>query len=121
MSAGMVVAVLSILVNSKIVVSVLIILIPFMDAVVTVIRRIIQRKNPLAGDKGHLHHILLNHGWSVPKVALFYWLTTAIFGVIGIISSEKYLVQVGLTVMGAAGFVIVLMNLKSARDKKLQQ
>ncbi len=118
-SAGMVIAILSILVNSKVVVSVLIILIPFMDAIVTVFRRIIQRKNPLAGDKGHLHHLLLSRGWSVPKVALFYWLTTAVFGVIGIISSEKYIVQVGLTVIGAVGFIIVLMNLKSARDKKL--
>jgi len=120
-SAGMVVAILSILVNSKIVVSVLIILIPFMDALVTVVRRIIQGKNPLAGDKGHLHHLLLSRGWSVPKVAIFYWITTAIFGVIGVLSSERYLLQVGLSVTGAVGFLIVLMNLKSVRDKKQPQ
>ena len=117
-SAGMVVAVLSILVKSKVVVSVLIMLIPFMDALVTVIRRIIQKKNPLAGDKGHLHHLLLNRGWGVPKVALFYWLSTAVFGIIGLFSSEKYIVQVGLTIIGLVGFLIVLMNLKSNQDKK---
>lgn len=118
MSAGLVLATLSILIKGKIVVSVLIILVPFLDAVVTVIRRILQKKNPLVGDRGHLHHLLLDRGWSIPRIALFYWVTTAVFGLVGIWSSERYLVQVGLSLVGLVGFFIVLLNLKSIKEQR---
>lgn len=119
-SAGLVVGVLSILIQSKVVLSVLLILIPFMDASVTVLRRLIQKKSPLSGDRGHLHHILMDKGWSAPKIAIFYWFTTAVFGLVGLLSSEKYLIQVGLSIIGLAAFIIVLMNLRSLKDKKPQ-
>ncbi|OGC68960.1 hypothetical protein A2415_04135 [candidate division WWE3 bacterium RIFOXYC1_FULL_39_7] len=118
MSAGLVLAVLSILIRTKIITSVIFLLIPFLDASVTIIRRIIQKKNPLTGDRGHLHHLLLDRGWSVPRIALFYWTTTAAFGVIGLISSEKYVVQVLLTLGGIVAFFIVLMNLRSLKKQK---
>ena len=116
-SAGIVVAALSILVTSKVATAITIMMVPFLDALVTVVRRIIQGKNPLRGDKGHLHHLLMERGWSVRRIALFYWGTTALFGFIGIAASEKVAIQVALTLGGLVAFGIILLNLKSITNK----
>lgn len=115
-SAGLVLSSLSIFSQSKIITSVLIILIPFLDAVVIVIKRIMNGKNPLKGDRGHLHHMLMNRGWGVNKIAIFYWLTTAIFGSIGYLSADLDPWRMGLIVVGVVAFVIVLLNFR-VRDK----
>ena len=111
-SAGIVLAALSILASTKISISVLVLLVPFMDGVITVIRRVINKQNPLKGDRNHLHHLLLQRGWSIKQVALFYWVSTAILGTIGYLSSDKDLPLLVLTLGGLVGFVIVLMNFK---------
>ena len=118
MCAGLVLSVLSILIQGKLVTSVLIILIPFLDAVVTVVRRLIQGKNPFKGDRGHLHHLLLERGWNAKKIALFYWFTTAIFGIIGLVTAEKYTVQVVLFLGILVAFFIILLNLLSLKAKQ---
>ncbi len=119
MSAGMVLAGLSVLSTSKIATSVIILMVPFLDGLVTFVRRILQGKNPLKGDRGHLHHLLLERGWSPKKISLFYWFSTAVFGMIGILASDKYLVQITLTLGGIVAFFIILLNLKSKSVKQL--
>ena len=111
-SAGIVLAALSILTSTKISISVLVLLVPFLDGVTTVIRRIINKQNPLKGDKSHLHHLLLQRGWTVKQVALFYWVTTAVLGIIGYVSSDRDLPLLLLTLGGFIGFLIALLNLK---------
>ena len=121
MTAGLVISALSISIQSKIGTSLIIIMIPFLDAVVTAARRILQGKNPLQGDKGHLHHILLDKGFSPQKIALFYWAATAFCGLLLLVVSEKYLAQAAMVVSGIIAFVIILLNLQSIREKKLTQ
>lgn len=111
-SAGIVLAAISILSSTKISISILVLLIPFMDAVITILRRILNKQNPLKGDRGHLHHLLLNRGWSVKQIALFYWFSTLIMGLIAYLSSDKDLPLVLLTCAGFIGFFIILLNLK---------
>jgi len=111
-SAGIALAALSILSVSKISISILVLLVPFMDGLITIIRRILNKQNPFKGDRGHLHHLLLNRGWSVSQIALFYWITTAILGVIAIYSSEKDLPLLVLTLGGVISFGIIMLNLK---------
>jgi UDP-GlcNAc:undecaprenyl-phosphate GlcNAc-1-phosphate transferase len=117
-TAGMVISAMSVSVQSKIITSFLVILIPIIDGFVTALRRILQKKNPLAGDRGHLHHLLLEKGWSPSKIAFFYWFTTALFGVIGLWSSEKYAIQAAFILTGIVGFGITLLNLLSLKKKK---
>jgi len=111
-SAGIVLAALSILSSTKISISILVLLIPFMDAVITIIRRILNKQNPLKGDRGHLHHLLLNRGWSVKQIAVFYWFSTLTMGIIAYLSSDKDLPLVLLTCAGFISFFIILLNLK---------
>jgi len=117
MCAGLVLALFAFMSQTKILTSILIILIPFLDAVVTLFRRMFQGKNPLKGDKGHLHHILLANGWSVSKIAIFYWLTTALFGLIGFFTADKYTIQTGLAIAGFVAFIIISANINFLKSK----
>ncbi len=123
MAAGIVMTSTSIVIGSKVATSTIVILIPFMDAMVIIVRRILQGKNPLRGDKGHLHHILHARGWGFRRIAVFYWLTTALFGLIVIVAAERVLPLVMLTLAGFVAFGILALNysaglLKRSRDKK---
>jgi UDP-GlcNAc:undecaprenyl-phosphate GlcNAc-1-phosphate transferase len=118
MSAGLVIASLAIMAQAKIAVSVLIILIPFLDALFTVGRRLLSGKNPFKGDRGHLHHILLDRGWSVNKVALFYWFATISFGLIGFLSPEWVVLRLTFIIMGIVAFILIILNLSFNSKKK---
>ncbi len=118
MSAGLVIASLAIMAQAKIAVSVLILLIPFLDALVTIGRRILRGKNPLKGDRGHLHHILLDKGWSVSKVALFYWFATAVFGIIGLLSPERMVLKLTFLIIGVVASVLIFLNISSNNKTK---
>ena len=118
MSAGLVIASLAIMAQAKIAVSVLILLIPFLDALVTIGRRILRGKNPLKGDRGHLHHILLDKGWSVSKVALFYWFATAVFGIIGLLSPERVVLKLTFLIIGIVASILIFLNISSNNKTK---
>jgi len=111
-SAGIALSAISILSSTKISISILVLLIPFMDALITILRRILNKQNPLKGDRGHLHHLLLNRGWNVKQIAIFYWISTLTMGLIAYLSSDKDLPLVLLTCAGFISFFIILLNLK---------
>ncbi|EKE00231.1 MAG: undecaprenyl-phosphate alpha-N-acetylglucosaminyltransferase [uncultured bacterium] len=118
MSAGAVLATLPILINAKVAASIMIILIPFIDALITGGRRILQGKNPLRGDRSHLHHLLIERGWSIQRIAVFYWGTTALFGLIGVLSPEKFTVITAVILSVIVAGVIILLNVQSSRKKQ---
>lgn len=95
--AGFILGVLAIISGGKIATALLVLGIPILDVVWVVARRIMERKNPLRADQGHLHFRLLNAGWSQRSVVIFYWVIAALFGMTTLFlqSSEK-LVALGL-------------------------
>jgi UDP-GlcNAc:undecaprenyl-phosphate GlcNAc-1-phosphate transferase len=78
--AGYLLAILSILSTTKVGTLVVVLSIPLIDTGYTIVRRILSGKSPVWGDKGHLHHRLLDQGWGKRRVAVFYWLITALLG-----------------------------------------
>jgi|GEM_PF-118880 len=120
-SVGVLLSALAITSRAKIATAIMVILIPFLDGFITIFRRLLQRKNPLKGDRGHLHHLLLDRGWSPKKVAIFYWLATAVFGTIGLFSADKSTALVTLTFGGLVASVIVALNISSQFNKRKVQ
>jgi UDP-GlcNAc:undecaprenyl-phosphate GlcNAc-1-phosphate transferase len=82
--AGYFLAVLAILSGAKLATVLLLLAIPTADAVFAVTRRLAAGKSPFWGDRGHLHHRMLDSGWSIPRIARFYWGTTFIFGLLAL-------------------------------------
>ncbi|EKD85527.1 MAG: undecaprenyl-phosphate alpha-N-acetylglucosaminyltransferase [uncultured bacterium] len=77
---GFMIAVLAILSGAKLATAGLVLLIPATDFAYTFTRRIISGKSPVWGDRGHLHHKLLEKGLSHQQISLFYILGSAILG-----------------------------------------
>lgn len=77
--AGMILASLSILAGAKLATTGLLLIVPITDGLWAVIRRILSGRSPVWGDKEHLHHQLLNFGWSKWQVAIFYYILASIF------------------------------------------
>lgn len=107
---ALIIAALSILGSTKVAVTVLVLMIPFLDAVFAIVRRVSRGQMPFYGDREHLHHKLLDIGWSKQKIAIFYWLTTLSLAVIGLITKGQTraltFISIGLIVVAG----ITLLN-----------
>lgn len=73
-------AVLAILSGAKVATALLVLAIPTIDFIYTFWRRILSGRSPVWGDRGHLHHKLLDLGWSHQKISLFYMVGSAMLG-----------------------------------------
>ena len=82
--AGYFLAILAILSGAKVATALLVLAIPTIDAVSVIARRIFSGKSPFWGDRGHLHHRLLDLGWGRRRIAFFYWITTFVLGILAL-------------------------------------
>jgi UDP-GlcNAc:undecaprenyl-phosphate GlcNAc-1-phosphate transferase len=79
--AGYILAILTILSTTKVGTLMVVLGVPIIDTGYTIARRILTGKSPVWGDRGHLHHKLLDElGWGKRRVAVFYWGVTALLG-----------------------------------------
>ncbi|TSC53738.1 MAG: Undecaprenyl-phosphate N-acetylglucosaminyl 1-phosphate transferase [Microgenomates group bacterium LiPW_16] len=107
--AGFLLAVLSILSWGKLGTAILVLGVPMIDAVYTVGRRMIAGKSPFLADRGHLHHKLLDLGWGKRRIALFYWLVSAILGGIALtLTSQQKLFTLILLAVAVGGLILWL-------------
>ncbi|MBI4153602.1 undecaprenyl/decaprenyl-phosphate alpha-N-acetylglucosaminyl 1-phosphate transferase [Candidatus Woesebacteria bacterium] len=99
--AGYLLAVLSILSTTKVGTLIVVLGIPLIDTGYTIVRRILARKSPVWGDRGHLHHRLLDLGWGKRRVAVFYWAISAFLGflALNLNTSSKLYTMVGIAIL----------------------
>lgn len=116
--AGYLLAVLSILATAKVGVLLVVLGIPLIDTGYVIINRIKKGKSPVWGDRGHLHHRLLDAGFSKAQVAMFYWLATALLGIIALNlnTGAKLYTMVGIAIF--LGGLIIWLTWKS-KDRKI--
>ncbi len=79
--AGLLLAILAILSGAKLATLIFLLFIPMVDALYTIIRRIMTHRPIYLGDGQHFHHQLLRIGWSRRAIAIFYWLISLILGI----------------------------------------
>lgn len=99
--AGFMLGILAILSTTKVGTLMVVLAVPLIDTGYTIVRRILSGKSPFWGDRGHLHHRLLDAGWSKRKVAAFYWSVTAVLGIFALHlnASFKLYTIVGVTIL----------------------
>jgi len=105
--AGFLLAVISVLSATKIGAAVMVLGVPLIDAVFVMAGRIMRGKSPVWGSRTHLHHRLLDLGWSKPRIALLYWGVSAILGLAALVlgSAGKFAV---VSVLAAAMLVLIV-------------
>ncbi len=106
--AGYFLAVLSILSGAKIATTLMVLGIPTADAIFTITRRLLARKSPFWGDRGHLHHKLIDVlGWGKRRIALFYAGSTAILGLLALyLNTLEKMVTIAVVTLSVFGFLI---------------
>ena len=77
---------------------------PMVDTSVAIARRFLSGKPIFQGDREHIHHMLLERGWSQRRVALVLYGVSALFGLLAMlfVNSGNSLTAVVLFVVGAA-------------------
>src|SRR5229473_487922 len=77
---------------------------PVVDTCVAIARRFLNRKPIFEGDREHIHHMLLQRGWSQRRVALVLYGVSALFGLLAMmfVNSGSSLTAVVLFVVGVA-------------------
>lgn len=99
--AGYILAILTILSTTKVGILMVVLGVPLIDTGYVIVRRIFSGKSPVWGDRGHLHHRLLDIGWGKRKIAVFYWAITAFLGYIALNlnTTSKLYTMVGITIV----------------------
>lgn len=117
--AGFFLSIVAILSGAKVATTLMVLAIPTADAIFTISRRLLAGKSPLWGDRGHLHHKLMDVlGWGRRRIALFYWSTSLVLGILSL-----YLNSLGklITMLVAMGFVfsfLIWAKFHSTREKR---
>ncbi len=99
---GYILGVLAIISGGKIAIALLVMGIPILDVAWTILRRLIQGKNPFRfADKKHLHHRLLALGLGQRKTVFIFYFLSLIFGLSGLLlqSRGKFWALVALIIL----------------------
>lgn len=75
--------------------------IPLIDALFVIVRRLMQGHSPFKGGRDHLHHLLLDRGWSERQVVLLTAVIGTVFGGTALFLSTAQ--------KGIAGVILVLL------------
>lgn len=93
--------------------------VPVVESFTTVVRRFWRRKNPLTADRGHIHHILLDLGFTPKVTVIIIYLISGLFGLVCIgfaTSNPRFMVIlfIALTLASIVG-IIKLHSLHKGR------
>jgi UDP-GlcNAc:undecaprenyl-phosphate/decaprenyl-phosphate GlcNAc-1-phosphate transferase len=109
--AGFLLGILAIVSGAKVGAMILVLGIPVIDAVLVIIKRIRLGKSPVWGGPDHLHHSLLKIGWGKRRIALFYWVISAILALFALnLNSESKYFTMAAVVLGFGGIILWLQN-----------
>jgi UDP-GlcNAc:undecaprenyl-phosphate GlcNAc-1-phosphate transferase len=113
--AGYMLGIASILSTTKVGTLIVVLGVPLIDTGYVIIRRILSGKSPVWGDRGHLHHRLLDSGLSKSQVTYIYWLLTAVLGILALNLNSTYKLY---TIIGVTLFVGGLILFLTYRKNK---
>lgn len=117
---GFIIACLSIIGGAKMATVLMVMALPIMDTGWQIINRLLAGQSPFRGDRGHVHHRLLDIGFSQRQIVLGYYVFCAFFGTLTLLMESRTFKLISLLIMAAvivAGFVMVwFMTRRHARQ-----
>ncbi len=108
---GFVIGALSIIGGAKMATILLVMGLPLLDLAWQAGRRLLEGKNPMVGDRGHLHFRVLDAGLLSPRAfTLIYYAFCTAFGALALLTTSRQFKLIALLVMisiASAGFILV--------------
>lgn len=96
---GYTLGVLSIIGGAKVATILLVMGLPLFDVAWQIMRRVLQGRNPMKGDRGHLHFLLADMGFSQRAIVIGYYVFCALFGSIALMTTSRFFKLISLLVM----------------------
>ena len=86
--------------------------IPIFDICFAIIRRLAKHQNPMKADRGHIHHRLIDMGFSQKQAVAITYMLTAMLGLAAVVLTSsgegRALILIGAVfVVGAIGFRLI--------------
>lgn len=94
-------ATLGILSPAKIATVLLVLALPLLDGAWRILDRLRQRRNPLRGDRGHLHYRLADLGWPTWRIVVLYYGVALVLGLVAVLAASGLTKLVALIVAGS--------------------
>lgn len=94
---------------------------PLFDAIFAMLRRILKGQNPMTADRGHLHHRLIDMGFSTKRSVFILYAISGVLGITAVLLAEKgTFMALGLLVAVLVFIVFQTMRMKNLklRDKE---
>jgi len=86
---GMTLGIIAIFSGGKLATAALVLGVPIIDALWAALRRILAGRSPFSADRGHLHFLLLDVGFTQRQAALLIYSLCIIFGIIALVASPS--------------------------------
>jgi UDP-GlcNAc:undecaprenyl-phosphate GlcNAc-1-phosphate transferase len=115
MFMGLSLAVLAIFSGTKIATAILVLVIPIIDFIWVVGERIKNKRSIFRPDNNHLHHKLLEIGWSQRKIAAYYYAITII---IALIALNTRVIGKSVTLVSS---VLIMLCISFMTNRKLER
>lgn len=115
---GFALATLAIVGGAKTATLLLVLGVPIADTGWAIVRRLAAGRSPFIGDRGHLHHMLLDLGWQPSQIVLLVYGACGSFGMLALLLSsrlQKLIAIGGLAVLLAVGLAFLAQARGRAR------
>ena len=88
---------------------------PLFDICFAVIRRLLKGQSPMHADRGHVHHRLIDMGFSQKQAVMISYLITVLLGICAVVLTDKGKVQAliflaALVLVGFVGFQLFIIK-----------
>jgi UDP-N-acetylmuramyl pentapeptide phosphotransferase/UDP-N-acetylglucosamine-1-phosphate transferase len=112
MFLGFTLAIMSIIGGAKLATALLVLGVPMLDAAFLIIYRLMRGRSPMAADRRHLHHRLLDIGLTQRQVVAVFYVLAAAFGLVAYVVTalaQDKVLPGGLVKLFALGALVVIM------------
>lgn len=87
---------------------------PIFDTAFAVCRRLLKGKNPMSPDRGHVHHRLIDMGFSQKQTVLILYIVSAILGAAAVLLASQGAARALLFVVAVVVVAVVVINIYRA-------
>ncbi len=107
---GMVLGSLAVISGAKLATALLVLGIPVLDAIWSVVRRLAHKQSPFSADRGHIHYLLLDAGFTHRQVVLIIYALALAFGLVAIIGDGRFKLAGLVVLVCTMGTGIILLS-----------
>ncbi|MBX6340906.1 MAG: undecaprenyl/decaprenyl-phosphate alpha-N-acetylglucosaminyl 1-phosphate transferase [Thermomicrobiaceae bacterium] len=122
MFLGFALAIISIIGGAKIATALLALWLPILDVAWVITYRVLNGRSPLRADRGHLHHRLLDLGWSQQRIVGLFVAISAAMGAVALLlpwAELKLFALVGAGVVGLALLTVLARRAEQASGRPM--